>query len=307
MRRSAGAREVGEVWRDGEPGISPAVTVQVRRLRKRKPRPQPRASTWTIRYAITAQIAVVFAALIIGLAFLGHRYRALGIGVLLLDAFMLATLLPLYRQRRLRARDLGLRATPPARAVGLVVLAFIAVAITNAVWLFGVLGKPTKSLGFTVHAGTVDTILIGIALSVSAPVIEEIFFRGLLYRALRNRLPVISAALIAGFVFGAVHGMAYPLDTLPPRMVFGVIACLLYERTGSLYPCMALHGLVDGGAFEAALTGRIGIAYAAYGTLGLVLLVYAGFRRLFRDTRATQRTSPAAAPITTLDQGRAGH
>lgn len=158
-------------------------------------------------------------------------------------------------------------------------MAFIAVAITNALWLQGVLSKPVQSLGITLHAATIDTILIGIGLSVSAPVIEEIFFRGLLYRALRNRMSILPAALIAGFVFGAVHGMAYPLNTLPPRMVFGVIACLLYERTGSLYPSMALHGLIDGSAFEAAISGQIGIAFAAYGTLGLIVLAYAGIWR----------------------------
>jgi membrane protease YdiL (CAAX protease family) len=179
------------------------------------------------------------AALILGLAFLGHRYLTMGIGVLLLDAFMLVTLAPLYRQHRLRVRDLGLRTTAPARAVGLVAIAFLAVAITNALWLHGVLDKPAQSLGITLHAGTIDTILIGAGLTVSAPVIEEIFFRGLLYRVLRNRMSIIPAAVIAGFVFGAVHGMAYPLNTLPPRMVFGVIACLLYERTGLPIP---LHG-----------------------------------------------------------------
>jgi uncharacterized protein len=116
---------------------------------------------------------------------------------------------------------------------------------------------------------------------VTAPVVEEIFFRGLLYRALRNRLSILPAALIAGFVFGAVHGVAYPLNTLPPRMVFGVIACLLYERTGSLFPAMALHGLIDGAAFEAEITGKVGIAYAVYGALALVLLTYAGARRVY--------------------------
>lgn len=227
------------VWCKQATGTSAVVASRVRQLRKRKPRPRPRASTWTIRYAITAQIAVLVAALILGLAFLGHRYLTMGIGVLLLDAFMLVTLAPLYRQHRLRVRDLGLRTTAPARAVGLVAIAFLAVAITNALWLHGVLDKPAQSLGITLHAGTIDTILIGAGLTVSAPVIEEIFFRGLLYRVLRNRMSIIPAAVIAGFVFGAVHGMAYPLNTLPPRMVFGVIACLLYERTGLPIP---LHG-----------------------------------------------------------------
>jgi CAAX protease family protein len=249
------------------------------RKHKRKPRPRLGSSTWTIRYALGALVAVLAAALAIGLAFRGDRPVALGVGGLILDAFMLLTLAPLYRQHRLRSRDLGLRSTAPASAVGLVVLAIIAVAITNGLWLQGVLGKPVQSLGITLRPSSLETVLIGVQMCVSAPVIEEIFFRGLLYRALRNRMNVAGAAVLAGFIFGAVHGMAYPLDTLPPRMVFGVIACLLYERTGSLYPSIALHGLIDGAAFEAAIRGQVGVAYAAYGTLGLMLLSYAGVRR----------------------------
>ncbi|MCW3018185.1 MAG: hypothetical protein JWN10_493 [Solirubrobacterales bacterium] len=47
-----------------------------------------------------------------------------------------------------------------------------------------------------------------------APVVEEIFFRGLLYRALRNRLAVIPAAAIDGVIFGLGH-MQYPLLVRP--------------------------------------------------------------------------------------------
>jgi membrane protease YdiL (CAAX protease family) len=161
------------------------------------------------------------------------------------------------------------------------------------------LGKPAHSLGITLNVSTVDKIVIGVQLCVSAPIIEEIFFRGLLYRALRNRMSILPAALIAGFIFGAIHGTAYPLNTLPPRMVFGVITCLLYQRTGSLYPSMALHGLIDGSAFEAAITGHIGIAYAAYGTLALGLLAYAGIRHSHPAPSSLGSSSVAGPPSPT--------
>jgi membrane protease YdiL (CAAX protease family) len=272
------------------------VAARARQRRTRKPRPRPRPSTWTVRYAVGALVAVGVIALLVGLALRGDRRLALEIGGLILDAFILLTLVPLYWQKRLRAWDLGLRSTAPARAVGLVVAAFVAVAITNALWLQGVLGKPVHSLGITIHGGTIEKIMIGVQMSVSAPIIEEIFFRGLLYRALRNRMSILPAALIAGFLFGAIHGVAYPLNTLPPRMVFGVICCLLYERTGSLYPSMALHGLIDGAAFEAAISSQIGIAYAAYGALGLGFVTYAGIRRRYLGTSARGLQSLAAPP-----------
>ncbi len=247
---------------------------------------------------MAALVAVLVVASVLGLVLRGNVYLAIGVGGLILDGFMLLTLAPLYRQHRLRAYDLGLRRTAPGRAVGLVLGAIFLVGITNALWLHGVLGQPTRSLGITLHPSPVETVLIGIQMAVSAPIVEEIFFRGLLYRALRNRMRVLPAALIAGFVFGAVHGMAYPLNTLPPRMVFGLIACLLYERTGSLYPSIALHGLVDGAGFEAAITGHISIAFAAYGALALILLAYALIRRFYkrpvgvRAGRATGHATP---------------
>jgi membrane protease YdiL (CAAX protease family) len=265
------------------------------RLRKRKPRPRPRSATWTVRYAIGALIAVVAVALVLGVALRRESRLALGIGGLLLDAFILVTLLPLYHQKRLRLRDLGLRPTAPGKAIGLVALAVVAVAATNALWLQGVLGEPIQSLGVSLHVSTIDKIVIGVQLCLTAPVVEEIFFRGLLYRTLRNRMSVVSAALIAGLLFGAIHGMAYPLNSLPPRMVFGMIACLLYERTGSLYPSMALHGLIDGSAFVAAIGGQAGIVYLAYAGLAVSVLAYAGHRH--RDHDPPLRTpQPAPTP-----------
>jgi membrane protease YdiL (CAAX protease family) len=58
--------------------------------------------------------------------------------------------------------------------------------------------------------------------------------------------------------------------------VFGVIACLLYERTGSLVPGIALHCLIDGGAYETAVTGHDHIVFPAFGALGLILLLDSG-------------------------------
>jgi uncharacterized protein len=75
-----------------------------------------------------------------------------------------------------------------------------------------------------------------------APVAEELFFRAFFYRALRTRLPVWSAALIDGLVFGSLHFQG--LDSaiiLPVIAVFGVGQCLVYERTGSLFAVIAIH------------------------------------------------------------------
>jgi uncharacterized protein len=79
-----------------------------------------------------------------------------------------------------------------------------------------------------------------------APVAEEFFFRGFFYRALRTRYPVLPAALIDGLLFGVVHydfSGADALLFLPPLASLGLLFCLVYERTGSLYPVIAMHAL----------------------------------------------------------------
>jgi hypothetical protein len=95
-----------------------------------------------------------------------------------------------------------------------------------------------------------------LGIAICAPVCEEIFFRGVLYRSLRNRFSMWPAALIAGALFGLMHAAGWPLDTLPIKASFGVLMCLLYERTGSILPCIAVHAFVDGTAL-ASQTGNL--------------------------------------------------
>jgi membrane protease YdiL (CAAX protease family) len=96
---------------------------------------------------------------------------------------------------------------------------------------------------------------------------------------LRNRLSILPAALIAGALFGLVHITSYPLGTLPVKAAFGVIACLLYEHTGSLMPGIALHSFVDASSIDVALTGDDLIVFASFLLLVVVLLVYGSNRR----------------------------
>ncbi|HWE60936.1 MAG TPA: type II CAAX endopeptidase family protein [Chloroflexota bacterium] len=75
------------------------------------------------------------------------------------------------------------------------------------------------------------------------PVIEELLFRGVLYQALRRRMPVGSAALISALIFAVMHGQ---LLLLIPFTVMGVILALIYERSGSLWPTILVHACNNG-------------------------------------------------------------
>jgi hypothetical protein len=78
---------------------------------------------------------------------------------------------------------------------------------------------------------------------------EEFFFRGFLFGALRNiplrfgrydAGPWVAAVLVA-LLFGLAHLGSAPAVYLIPLGFLGFVLCLMRWRTGSLYPCMALH------------------------------------------------------------------
>src|SRR5215203_4793223 len=61
---------------------------------------------------------------------------------------------------------------------------------------------------------------------LGAGIAEELCFRGMLFGGLRERLPRVPAALIAGAAFGLLHATT-GVSAVPPLIVFGFIFCLL--------------------------------------------------------------------------------
>ncbi len=93
----------------------------------------------------------------------------------------------------------------------------------------------------TRDAGVVIYMLIAAVLI--APVGEELLFRGFLYPVLKSGLGKWGAILLSSLMFGAIH-MAL-VQTLV-LSVFGVILCLAYERTKSIWLPILLHALFNG-------------------------------------------------------------
>jgi membrane protease YdiL (CAAX protease family) len=221
--------------------------------------------------------------IMLGLSFwLLGVHVGIGLGVLLTETVFLATLIPLWSRGALGAKDLGLRLVPGARATGLAVLGLFAYGWCNVLLRRALHPAPISS-NFTniSHHSTIAILLAGFVACVGAPVAEEIFFRGFLYRSLRNRLTVLPACLIAAVLFALVHTQ-YPL---PGKLIvgcFGVITCLLYERTGSLLPGIAIHSFVDGSGFERALTGNASVIASVYLLLAAILLARPSIRGLGR-------------------------
>jgi hypothetical protein len=82
------------------------------------------------------------------------------------------------------------------------------------------------------------------------PVVEELLFRGAGFSLLARFGPWTSIVAL-GLIFGVAHGLVL---ALPILVAFGIGLAWLRERTGSVYPCIALHGTFNAVSLIASVT-----------------------------------------------------
>jgi len=108
-------------------------------------------------------------------------------------------------------------------------------------------GQEQDVSGFTGATSTVQLILAGVALIVVAPYFEEAIFRGWLYGNLRKmKVNGILAALVVSIAFGFLHGQ---LNVAVDTFALSLVACFLFEQTGSIRPAVILHAIKNAIAF----------------------------------------------------------
>lgn len=89
-----------------------------------------------------------------------------------------------------------------------------------------------------------DVIALVVMTVIAAPIAEEICFRGLLYRGIRDLGPaqsgprIVTATVVSSLVFAVSHAQ---LVQLPGLVFFGVVAAVVAERTGRLGSAIWCH------------------------------------------------------------------
>jgi len=209
-------------------------------------------STWSAPAAIVVGFAGgLFGTVIVGVfaaiggSSLNHPTPAVNIvGDVVFDlAFVGAALYFAFLHGRPEPADFGFRRP----ALGLAVKAFIAAgigyyALTAAyASLLGLHGSDKLPSELGVNRSTAALIAASAFVCVIAPVAEEFFFRGFFFGALRRWRGPWVAAVLTGLLFGLAHTGSASSQYLIPLGFLGFVLCLVRWRTGSLYPCMALH------------------------------------------------------------------
>jgi membrane protease YdiL (CAAX protease family) len=144
-------------------------------------------------------------------------------------------------------RELGL-ARPPYWVIPLMVPLAVGLQLLTGVvstLLSPLLGGMTNPQGCDISTGFGGDPVLGIvAIVVIAPVVEEITFRGFIYGGLRTRLSTSWAVVVSSLVFAVAHSLSVGGSILllgPSLFIAGAALALVYQRTRSLYPGMALH------------------------------------------------------------------
>lgn len=95
--------------------------------------------------------------------------------------------------------------------------------------------------GYVTHTtsttGVPDIIVYFLSLCIITPFMEEYVFRGVIFKSLRKygfTFAAVGSAVFFGLVHGTVGQMVYAFVT-------GLILALIYEKTGNIKTCIAIH------------------------------------------------------------------
>lgn len=91
-----------------------------------------------------------------------------------------------------------------------------------------------------------DFLLIAFLGIAFVPVIEEIIFRGCLYRFLKARNSIVVAQLVSAALFALLHDN---LNSFLPLVFIGFILARIYEASGSIYKTIFFHALFNASSF----------------------------------------------------------
>jgi len=161
----------------------------------------------------------------------------------------------------------ALRLGGVARSVGIGLAAFV-VFVT----LQGVL-EMLRSSGVQVAPApaptkvVIDTAMImslaayWFLLVIAAPIVEEMLFRGLLYRGLEAKIGALATIMITSVVFGMVHYLGFGWPRAVATGCLGLLFGVIRWRTGNTTAAMVTHAAIN---FAAASMGTATVLLAAW-------------------------------------------
>ncbi len=161
-----------------------------------------------------------------------------------------ATVWFVLRRHRRGRKELGLQWAEPRRtllagglgSISALALSYGAYGLVLLIFYIVAGRLPSSGSEEISGMGTGFLVLMFLCVVVLAPIFEEMFFRGLMYPALRRKLGARMAVFLNGLIFGALHFEPLFLISL---VLVGMVLAYEYEKTDSLFAPMLTHSLYN--------------------------------------------------------------
>jgi uncharacterized protein len=122
-----------------------------------------------------------------------------------------------------------------------------------AISIIAVTGEQENDLIRVLQSSRTAVFLTAAMATFTAPLVEELVYRGVLYPAFKQSMGTAPAVIIVTVLFAAVHVPQYlpSYGTIIVITILSLILTLIRAYTQSLLPCFVIHTLFNG--FQAIL------------------------------------------------------
>ena len=93
---------------------------------------------------------------------------------------------------------------------------------------------------------------LGLSIVVAAPLCEELFFRGFLFRAFDTLQGTRVAYVLSGLGFALFH---FNVSVVLPFWVIGVLFAWIYRKSGAIWTPIAAHAIFNAVSFAVTIAG----------------------------------------------------
>ncbi len=213
-----------------------------------------RSIKWGVGESILALVLIFvlyYTVSLIPMLVAGLNYRNISVFayVLLMCPLLAASAYFIAHRKGQGLKELGLRSISLKREIGWGTLGGLLALIGNVglfyiLWLIYYLATGERLINPQMNVlksqSGMMLVLYILSIVVFAPIFEELFFRGVLYPPLRNKLGRTQGMVLLAFIFAFLH---FQLSGLLSLFMVGLIITFLYDETGSLYPSIIAHAI----------------------------------------------------------------
>jgi membrane protease YdiL (CAAX protease family) len=129
------------------------------------------------------------------------------------------------------------------KSIGLAVLLFMIAMV-----ILKLFGGQENDLQRILNSSRAAALVVAFIAAATAPLIEEVVYRGLLYSALQRLAGPIIGVIVVTSVFAGLHVLQYWPDggAIASISLLSLVLTAIRARTGKLLPCYVIHLVFNG-------------------------------------------------------------